>query len=366
MTTPDMTLEEMLPIVGVAVIGTTVLTSVAYASERRTMLAAALIDDRSGRTVTTICCFIIGFYFLWGSFAVAVSNEAQEQFARAAGTIGGTVFYLIGAGLPAIAQYRRQQEGRPEQSSHVMLFFMIFMTVLFVLSLEGHAVAALFSKVPAYKFVSAVMGVFVIALLSELYELRQAKKKNEATKRVQITCPSCHVGLRVPAGRVGTVECPKCGSRVQADTRTNRSAKETPYGAPLTAPGSSYFARHWQGDLSLGKSYWVNGIVMGMLAEIIWLVGLNMIRLSAPGGGPGQAIPASLLFVVRVGVYVWQVVGTWRSAGHHVEQGGKKVWAILARISVGIGVVIATINVIQTLGAIGTLLTHRGYNIYYR
>src|SRR5947209_19993561 len=33
-------------------------------------------------------------------------------------------------------------------------------------------------------------------------------------------------------------------------------------------PSNNYFARHWRGELSLPKSYWVNGVVFGLLVGI--------------------------------------------------------------------------------------------------
>lgn len=38
-------------------------------------------------------------------------------------------------------------------------------------------------------------------------------------ERVEVTCPNCGVKLRLPAGKLGTVACPKCRAPFRADTR---------------------------------------------------------------------------------------------------------------------------------------------------
>jgi hypothetical protein len=129
-----------------------------------------------------------------------------------------------------------------------------------------------------------------------------------------------------------------------------------------TASGS-YFSRHWRGALSLGQSYWVNGALIAILCRITWIAGITAIRIGLPGGGPGQALPALILLAILVAVYVWQVVGIWRSAGHHVARGGKKFWAIVARIFCGLGVIVAASTVLGSLGVIFRVM-QGGYEIY--
>jgi hypothetical protein len=44
--------------------------------------------------------------------------------------------------------------------------------------------------------------------------------------RVVITCPSCKADLRVPSGRMGTVQCPKCSFAIKADTRPKEELRQ--------------------------------------------------------------------------------------------------------------------------------------------
>lgn len=115
--------------------------------------------------------------------------------------------------------------------------------------------------------------------------------------------------------------------------------------AAMQAPQGSYIARHWRGDISLGKSYWINGALLGLLFYIVWAVVLAALALGVEDRS-AQVAGLVVLMTTEFIVYVWQIVGVWRSAGKHESRGGKKVWAILARIGVCIGLLVA----LRTLG----------------
>ncbi|MEN3950245.1 hypothetical protein [Iodidimonas sp. SYSU 1G8] len=50
-------------------------------------------------------------------------------------------------------------------------------------------------------------------------------------------------------------------------------------------------------------------------------------------------IALSFFWSFILAVATWQIVGVWRSAGHHVSRGGQKFWAIVARLMVLVGLV---------------------------
>jgi hypothetical protein len=89
----------------------------------------------------------------------------------------------------------------------------------------------------------------------------------------------------------------------------------------------SYVVRHWRGDLSLATSYWLNMVVIGAVFRFCWVI---VARWTDATRGP--PIFAIGFFIFMVALYIWQVVGVWRSAGSHVERGGKKFWAVCGRI----------------------------------
>jgi hypothetical protein len=105
---------------------------------------------------------------------------------------------------------------------------------------------------------------------------------------------------------------------------------------------NNYFVRHWRGSLSLPVSYWVNGVV---LAGVVSFSTLSLVRMAESSGLSLQALAAIyLVYLVCAGVlWLWSMVGIWRSAGFHEERGGAPGWATVAKIVVILGL----------LGAIG-------------
>lgn len=96
---------------------------------------------------------------------------------------------------------------------------------------------------------------------------------------------------------------------------------------------NNYVVRHWRGELSLPVSYWINGAVLGGIVSIVLLAAASEI-------GNGDYSPRTILFAITgillfsIAVWLWSVVGIWRSADHHVARGGSYVWASTARVIV--------------------------------
>ncbi|WEK29386.1 MAG: hypothetical protein P0Y58_21135 [Candidatus Pseudomonas phytovorans] len=92
-------------------------------------------------------------------------------------------------------------------------------------------------------------------------------------------------------------------------------------------PRASYFIRHWRGELSLARSFWVNSVLL----SAIWLplLGLEpLVRKYPPGvGSLGILLVAfAAILVFMIAMSIWQGVGTWRSARRHRAQGGRMLW----------------------------------------
>lgn len=105
---------------------------------------------------------------------------------------------------------------------------------------------------------------------------------------------------------------------------------------------ANYFIRHWRGDLSLGISYWANG----MLGTFLVLFAANMlVAMRDSVGLKWLAVSSLVLYALALLVSVWQAVGVWRSAGKHTSRGGSSGWATAARIAVGFGV-LSTIGIL--------------------
>jgi len=93
----------------------------------------------------------------------------------------------------------------------------------------------------------------------------------------------------------------------------------------------SYFARHWKGELSLPRSFWINGIgILIAFGALTW--GLGHILL---GGGSSPPVVAAFivtLLIVRFSVGTWQIVGIWRAATRRSARTGRRFWALLTKV----------------------------------
>ncbi|HLI65928.1 MAG TPA: hypothetical protein VKU90_06150 [Caulobacteraceae bacterium] len=109
----------------------------------------------------------------------------------------------------------------------------------------------------------------------------------------------------------------------------------------------SFIVRHWRGELSLPRSYWIDGVlIFGLGINILFIVA-TICAVVLLHGSPALMTAALLTaLAVQVLVYIWAVVGVWRSAGRYA---GPKVWSILARVVVVLGVFISIGHLMQDL-----------------
>lgn len=112
----------------------------------------------------------------------------------------------------------------------------------------------------------------------------------------------------------------------------------SPFSAPSSPPllSSNYFIRHWRGELSLGIAYWLNGSVLAGIGIVALAAAVALMEKS---GYSLRAISFASLgtWLFAVIVWLWSIVGIWRSANHHVARGGVSAWANAARVMVVLG-----------------------------
>ena len=92
----------------------------------------------------------------------------------------------------------------------------------------------------------------------------------------------------------------------------------------------SYLVAHWKGEISLGVSFWINGV---LLNGVLRLIGLSAGRIVASTSyllWPIWVFRLALVFLVVI--KIWQFVGTWRSAWR--TKGG---WANAAMFCIAVG-----------------------------
>lgn len=103
-----------------------------------------------------------------------------------------------------------------------------------------------------------------------------------------------------------------------------------PANAPPVAPRQgSYLTRHWRGQLSLFKSFWLDAIALSVV--IFPLSAVVTGYLSGIYHRQPSLAVTSIVVVLAVGicVLVWSLVGLWRSARGYQ---GWRIWSVSARV----------------------------------
>jgi hypothetical protein len=118
----------------------------------------------------------------------------------------------------------------------------------------------------------------------------------------------------------------------------------------------NYFVRHWHGDLSLAVSFWINGFLLGLVLIAVALVPIIYLERN-PQDANLTILALGVLFIVAgIILGIWQLVGIWRSASHHVLRGGRKFWSIAAKVVVVLASLRMLIDVKDILAiAVGAL-----------
>lgn len=98
----------------------------------------------------------------------------------------------------------------------------------------------------------------------------------------------------------------------------------------------AFFRRHYNGDYSLARSYWVNTFLISLFAPVVGIMLLPWLGEKFPA----RYGSAGFLFVTTLGIvaWFWAVAGTWASANKHVQRGGQSGWATAAKFMIVLGV----------------------------
>ena len=89
-----------------------------------------------------------------------------------------------------------------------------------------------------------------------------------------------------------------------------------------------FFKKHFNGDYSLARSFWVNTYLIQILATMFVILCGLWIRDNLPPRY--SALAAIIATIVGTFLYVWSICGTWASAKKHTSRGGKEIWASIA------------------------------------
>ncbi|MEO6276799.1 hypothetical protein [Roseateles sp.] len=111
------------------------------------------------------------------------------------------------------------------------------------------------------------------------------------------------------------------------------------------APKAGYFKRHWRGEQSLARSYWLNSFLVATPLAMA-LTGL-MSWISVKGDSLQiNAIVVLMGFPLLMALDVWCIVGAWRSATAYLRDYGSALWGWLARITLALGALQLAVSVL--------------------
>lgn len=148
----------------------------------------------------------------------------------------------------------------------------------------------------------------------------------------------------------------------QGGSRSNPFARELAEGWPKPDPFAreirrvnasepssdnriDYIKQHWSGELPLGVSYWINGVIVSLVGGFIG-------ALSSTYFGSNYAPKLSLAWMIIyppivIAISIWQLVGICRSANNHVSATGRRFWATAARVFLVLGLLQAAMQIVN-------------------
>lgn len=108
----------------------------------------------------------------------------------------------------------------------------------------------------------------------------------------------------------------------------------------------SYIRRHWDGDLSLAQSFWVNNFLINITVRIAMAVVEEMPHL-AEENPQAYAIGVLLFVIASLPITIWQWIGLFRCAQRHIQEGISRGWANAAIVLLVLGVIGGTMAYIR-------------------
>ena len=114
-------------------------------------------------------------------------------------------------------------------------------------------------------------------------------------------------------------------TKLKSDPIAGTSARTAEKGNP-DKPKANYFVRHWRGELSLPLSYWINGYVLGVVANYTLIVVTLYVN-------PTSKQLKIAVLLAYLGLYCWAWTGIWRSAGRRTPN-GPDGWGWAARVTI--------------------------------
>lgn len=112
-----------------------------------------------------------------------------------------------------------------------------------------------------------------------------------------------------------------------------------------------FFRKHFKGDYSLARAYWLHLFVLQFAFIAACIVLLDRLAQTCQA----RYSSAAAVFLVIFGYFVWgwSIGGTWASASKHPGRGGGRNWAVAVKFLIvagGVRMLLATPDNIATIG----------------
>lgn len=101
-------------------------------------------------------------------------------------------------------------------------------------------------------------------------------------------------------------------------------------------PAQNFIARHWRGELSLPRSYWINHLLLGIGVGLAFGALAAAINLSAVEQPVWWLISLGLTWSVVTLFTIWGATGVWRAATAY-RRAGKRFWGVTAKVTIALG-----------------------------
>jgi len=116
----------------------------------------------------------------------------------------------------------------------------------------------------------------------------------------------------------------------------------------------NYVISHWQGLQPLRWAFWINGIACMIL--VIMINRIFSIEINKFNDVISVIFYVGIWGAIRYSIWVWQLVGIWRSSTAYREGGGLRVWFLLVRVCMILGWIILFGSAGQAIRSITYLL----------
>lgn len=109
-----------------------------------------------------------------------------------------------------------------------------------------------------------------------------------------------------------------------------------PLPPPLPKPlAQNFIARHWRGELSLPRSYWINHLLLGFCVGAAFGVLGAVINSRAAEQPVRWLISLGLSWSAIILFTTWAGIGVWRAASAY-RRAGKRFWGAAAKVTIAL------------------------------